>query len=184
MGKEEAARLLAQASEYAADEEWAEEAFSTLHTIAKIEILESQSISVVKPEMWAGFSQLVVDKNVRNGAEHHSQQLEDSLALVPYVEVHGEKTWDISLNYTNGASQYLSCIKFAAKKNEDGNIVIAQTLFGRKWVEQKDYHLNRSFWEVSPAPQRLKNYLEAGANKIMHKALEGPEGRSALEQCC
>merc|ERR1712046_308032 len=104
-----AAMLLEKASEVEADKQWAEDTFSSLHTVAKIETLTSQGINVIAPEKWNAFCRLYVNKTVRNGAEHHRQEIEDALAELEVSTIGMHKSWDISLDFTSGGAQYLSC---------------------------------------------------------------------------
>merc|ERR1711879_714616 len=109
---------------------------------------ESQSVSLVPLEKWAGFSARVVRRTCWNTAGHSRKELQDIFDSVPaLIGSDPQKVWDISLNFSDGTSQYMTCIKFAAKKKHNGDVVLAESLFGKKWVEQSDYHRNRAFWE-------------------------------------
>merc|ERR1712047_144517 len=76
---------------------------------------------------------------------------------------HLTQLFDMSLNYTAGGSQYLSCIKCATCKMEGGQIMVIYSMYGKRWIEQETYKLNRDFCESAPVPQKLKNFLEHGA---------------------
>lgn len=179
--RDQAALLTREADAKSADTRWAEDTLASLHTISKIETLEAQFVSVVDISNWDGYSRAMVANVTRNGADHCKQELASHLSLVPFIDRHAEKVFDISLNYEWGGSQYISCVKFACKISQTGKIIVAYSMFGKKWIEKEDYALNKDFWEVSPNPQRIKNFLEAGANQRLVQAIEAPDGQSAIQ---
>lgn len=163
-----------------ADAKWGEETLQTLHTLSKIETLEMQSVTSVAETQWPQYTNFIVQKLVRNGAKAPEQELRSELEEAAFsLDKHG-RTFDISLNYEWGGSQYMSCAKFVVKKKANGTIVVAYSLFGKRWIEQSDYRLNIKFWETAPTPQKLRNFLEHGATRNLVKVLEAPDARQAI----
>lgn len=175
---------------HSADTEFVADTLDRLHPFGQIETLESQFLSVVDVNNWKSYSNTVVQNCLKKGGQDAESlrkkedvevELRSQLDLMRDAEVHAGKTWEIRLNFQDGGAQYLSCIKFAGKKATDSKIVLAYAMFGKKWVEQNDWHLNRDFWETPPVPEKLRNYLEAGASDRLASALEGEMSVDAVQ---
>jgi len=169
-----------QNSELVEDARWGDSTLKSLQKVSKIETIESMTLNTVPIENWDRFSQRLVRKLVRDGASHPEEVLTNALQEVQDSNDSLHRQFDLSLNYEFGGSQYMSCIKFAARKKRSGDIVICYSLFGKRWVEQEQYALNREFWEKSPVPERMQAFLEHGANEGFIKALETSSVREAL----
>lgn len=157
---------------YDADVEWVESTLSTLYT-AKSESLKS--FSIVEEADWDDFSEFLLVKLILDGAEAPRMKLKEQLAEVPYLKLRAEKIFDISLNYSAGGSQYMSCVKCAARRKADNSIVILYSLYEKRC-------LNRNFWESSPNHQRLRNCLEAGASRALVSVLTSLDATQALQE--
>jgi hypothetical protein len=160
---------------------WAEGTLSSLHSISKIETLEVKMVCLVDTGNWASFSEKLIKKVCRNGATHAQQELRDNLSLVGDSKQAQQHMFDISLNYEFGGSQYMSCTKFVTYKVSCNQVVVAYSMFGKKWIEQREYALNRAFWESAPTPQKLKDFLDAGAGARLAEALENATQDGSLE---
>jgi len=155
-----------------ADKMWGESTLSELHTAAKIETLEARSASFVDPANWDRFKDILVKEVVREGAEQPEEKLRTELDKAFISTSHLAKLFDISLNYTAGGCQYMSCITCATRKMEGGQILVLYSMYGKRWIEHKEYMLNRNFWESAPVPEKLKNFLECGVAVGMQSLLE------------
>jgi len=173
--------LVSSNSMVEADRQWGEDTLVSLHTAAKIETLELDQMGVVPPELWPAFSERLLDQLVREGARAPREQLKTALGNVPFMQMSAAQTFDVSLNFEAGGSQYISCATFMVRKRDDGQIVVAYSLFGKRWIEKGTYALNRRFWEQSPNPQRLKNYLQYGANRAIIRQLRSPQLKNEIK---
>merc|ERR1712127_523292 len=174
--------LLKKNAELAADRQWGETTLRTSHAVSKVETLVTQSSSVVDREDWPAFTELLVKKLVRNGAQSLEEELRSGLKEAALSRDHKVKTFDISLNYEVGGSQFVSCVKFATRKKSNGQIMIMYSQYGKRWIERKEYRLNRKFWERAPNPARLMNFLEHGANDGFRKLLLDDEVQQSMEE--
>merc|ERR1712127_1100009 len=169
-------------TELAGDRLCGETTLRTLHTVSKVETLATQSSSVVDKEDWPAFTELLVKKLVRNGAQSPEEELRSGLQEAALSRDHAVKTFDLSLNYEAGGSQFVSCVKFASRRKLNGQIMIMYSQYGKRWIERKEYRLNRKFWERAPNPARLMNFLEHGANDGFQKPLLDDEVQQSMEE--
>ena len=125
----------------------------------------------VHRQQWEGFAKCLADDLARKGEPH--ENMYGQLKRCGFVQQNVTDVFDINLNFENGGSQYMSCVKFTVKGHKD-HITIVYAQWGKKWVEQSDYHLNRSFWESSPNDKKVIDFLKHGANKVLLEQLEAP----------
>lgn len=170
---------------FESDRQWGDSTLEGLHTAGEIQTLKLKSMDVIEDENLKAFSEKLIKKFMVGDAAQtktNKERIEDKLLESNFVEASVDKIFNISLSYEMGGFQYMSCLKFFAKK-KDKSYLIFYALYGKKWTQRADKHLNKLYWESDKTRLRIKNFLEVGASEILKDMLIEPDATNALQEC-